>query len=76
MWCTDASMYPYFYQFAIRPNLRNHSILSRDAVIKQVAAAVGPNHQVDLKSYDLLILVEIYQVSFLCLLCYLRLQGR
>jgi tRNA acetyltransferase TAN1 len=51
-------------QFAIRPNLRNHSILSRDAVIKQVAAAVGPDHQVDLKAYDLLILIEIYQVRF------------
>lgn len=31
-------------------------------VIKKVAAAVGPGHKVDLKSYDLLILVEIYKV--------------
>jgi tRNA acetyltransferase TAN1 len=49
-------------QFAIRPNIRNHDILSRDSVIKQVASIVGPVHQVDLKSYDLLILVEIYKV--------------
>lgn len=50
-------------QFAIRPNFRNHKVLTRDSVIKQVAAAVGPGHAVDLKNYDLLILVEVYQVS-------------
>jgi len=48
-------------KFAIRANIRNHAILSRDSVIKQVADVVGPNHSVDLKSYDLLILVEIYK---------------
>ncbi|KAF2096797.1 hypothetical protein NA57DRAFT_58684 [Rhizodiscina lignyota] len=48
-------------KFAIRPNLRNHKVLKRDAVIKQVAAAVGPLHSVDLHDYDLLILVEIYK---------------
>lgn len=37
--------------------------MKRDDVIKQVAAIVGDKHQVDLKHYDLLILVEIYQVS-------------
>lgn len=49
-------------QFAIRPNIRNHSTLNRDVVIKQVASIVGADHQVDLKAYDLLILVEIYKV--------------
>jgi hypothetical protein len=49
-------------QFAIRTNFRNHTILNRDGVIKQVAAAVGPDHQVDLKAFDLLILVEVFQV--------------
>lgn len=49
-------------QFAIRPNIRNHnSILTRDTVIKLVAQAVGPEHKVDLKEYELLILVDIYQ---------------
>ncbi|KAF2419754.1 THUMP domain-containing protein [Tothia fuscella] len=59
---------PHFHQpgvkgkkFAIRTNFRNHSILKRDGVIKQVAKAVGPNHDVDLKAFDLLILVEVYQ---------------
>ncbi|KNG52626.1 thump domain-containing protein [Stemphylium lycopersici] len=33
----------------------------RDDVIKTIASAVGPGHKVDLKGYDLLILVEIYQ---------------
>ena len=49
-------------QFAIRPTLRNHSILSRDAVIQRVAAAVGPGHSVDLQDYDALILVDLYKV--------------
>jgi hypothetical protein len=33
-------------------------------VINTVAAAVGPGHKVDLKNYDLLIIVEIYKVRF------------
>nr|POE93228.1 uncharacterized protein c25h2.10c [Quercus suber] len=49
-------------QFAIRPTLRNHNVLTRDSVIKQVASIVGPGHAVDLKNYDLLIVVEVYQV--------------
>ncbi|RMY71177.1 hypothetical protein D0863_05315 [Hortaea werneckii] len=59
---------PYFHKqpfesrkFAIRPTLRNHSILTRDSIIKQVASIVGPGHVVDLKNYDLLIVVEVYQ---------------
>ncbi|KAI9724954.1 MAG: hypothetical protein M1812_000230 [Candelaria pacifica] len=63
-----AVLQPYFGQeagisrkFAIRPTIRNHSTLTRDGVIRQVAAAVGPGHKVDLKNYDLLILVEIYK---------------
>ncbi len=36
--------------------------MTRDGVIKQLADAVGPAHKVDLKHYDLLILVEIYKV--------------
>lgn len=32
-------------------------------MIKQVASIVGPGHQVDLKNYELLIIVEVYQVS-------------
>lgn len=50
------------WQFAIRPTLRNHNILTRDSIIKQVASLVGPGHIVDLKNYDLLIVVEVYQV--------------
>ncbi|KAK8155546.1 hypothetical protein BC567DRAFT_38674 [Phyllosticta citribraziliensis] len=48
-------------KFAIRPNVRNHKTLSRDTIIRTVAAAVGPGHSVDLKNYDLLILVDIYK---------------
>lgn len=56
-------MLTLFGQFAIRPTLRNHNILARDSVIKQVASIVGPGHQVDLKNYELLVVVEVYQVS-------------
>lgn len=53
------------FKFAIRPNIRNNKDLTRDQVIKTVAAAVGPGHSVDLKDYDLLILVDVYKASFL-----------
>ncbi|KAL5121064.1 hypothetical protein ACEQ8H_000915 [Pleosporales sp. CAS-2024a] len=59
---------PHFHQkdqtgkkFAIRPSIRNNKELTRDAVIKTVAAIVGPGHKVDLRNYDHLILVEIYK---------------
>ncbi|KAF2862191.1 hypothetical protein K470DRAFT_16248 [Piedraia hortae CBS 480.64] len=61
-------LYTHFHQgpaspkkFAIRPTIRNHDTLTREEVIKQVASIVGPNHSVDLKYYDLLIIVEIYK---------------
>lgn len=50
-------------QFAIRPTLRNHNTLTRDGIIKQIAAAVGTGHKVDLTGYDLLVLVEVYKVG-------------
>ncbi|TKA65248.1 hypothetical protein B0A49_08551 [Cryomyces minteri] len=43
-------------KFAIRPTLRNHGMLRRDAVIQQVATTVGSGHKVDLTNYDLLII--------------------
>ncbi|KAL9528115.1 hypothetical protein SMMN14_08424 [Sphaerulina musiva] len=59
---------PHFHQdpfrartFAIRPTIRNHNVLTRDSVIKQVADVVGEGHKVDLKNYELMIIVEIYQ---------------
>jgi tRNA acetyltransferase TAN1 len=51
-------------KFAIRPSIRNNKELTRDEVIRTVAAIVGPGHKVDLHGYDLLILVEIYKVCF------------
>ena len=38
--------------------------MKRDDVIRQVAAAVGGQHSVDLEHYDRLILVEIYRVRY------------
>ncbi|CAA9965887.1 THUMP domain containing protein [Pyrenophora teres f. maculata] len=48
-------------KFAIRPSIRNNKVFLRDNVIRTIAALVGPNHKVDLKGYDVLILVEIYK---------------
>ncbi|KAL4897031.1 hypothetical protein BDV59DRAFT_198473 [Aspergillus ambiguus] len=48
-------------KFAIRPSIRANSKFKRDDVIKTVARMVGPGHSVDLKNYDLLILVEVAQ---------------
>lgn len=51
------------HQYAIRPTIRNNNTFKRDEVIKLVASAVGDVHTVDLKNYDLLILVDVYRVS-------------
>ena len=48
-------------KFAIRPTIRNNNSLHRDDVINQIATAVGPHHRVDLKNYDLLILLDVYR---------------
>ena len=53
-------------KFAIRPTRRNHNVMKRDDIIKQVARAVGRDHKVDLKAYDRLILVDVYRVSCIC----------
>jgi len=63
----DVVLKPYFHsggpskKFAIRPTIRNNNQLNGDTVIKTVASAVGQSHSVDLKNYDLLILVEVYR---------------
>ncbi|TGO29569.1 hypothetical protein BPAE_0013g00200 [Botrytis paeoniae] len=49
------------YSYAIRPTIRNHSTLKRDAVIKQVASLVDDNHKVNLTKPDKVIIIEIYQ---------------
>lgn len=59
----DVSTKLTLIQFAVRTNMRNHNTLKRDAIIKMVAGLVGQPHKVDLKNYDLLITVEIYQVG-------------
>lgn len=42
--------------------MRNHSILESQAVIKMIAGMVKPEHKVNLKNPDKVILVEIFQV--------------
>jgi hypothetical protein len=54
-------------QYAIRPTVRGNNKFNRDSVIKTIADVVGPEHPVDLKNYDLIILVHLIQVS--CLIC-------
>lgn len=53
-----------YIQYAIRPTIRNHNTLKRDAVIKQIASSIADTHKVDLTNSDKVILVDIYQVSF------------
>ncbi|KAL4924308.1 THUMP domain-containing protein [Aspergillus undulatus] len=48
-------------KYAIRPSLRGNKKFGRDAIIKTVADLVGPEHPVDLKNYDLVILVDVVQ---------------
>ncbi|BDD57008.1 hypothetical protein MAP00_002416 [Monascus purpureus] len=48
-------------KYAIRPTVRNNNKFNRDIVINTVASAVGPEHKVDLKNYDLIILVDVVQ---------------
>ncbi|KAK2773710.1 hypothetical protein FQN52_004517 [Onygenales sp. PD_12] len=48
-------------KYAIRPSVRNNSEWNRDSVIKLVAGIVGPEHPVDLKNFDALILVDVVQ---------------
>jgi tRNA acetyltransferase TAN1 len=50
-------------QYAIRPSVRSNEKFSRDVIIKTVADAVGAEHKVDLTNYDLVILVDVVQVS-------------
>lgn len=44
--------------------MRGNAKLNRDIVIKTVADAVGPEHRVNLKEYDYMILVDVAHVSF------------
>ncbi|KAL4885131.1 hypothetical protein BJY04DRAFT_215006 [Aspergillus karnatakaensis] len=48
-------------KYAIRPSARGNKKLGRDVIIKTVADVVGPEHPVNLKDFDLLILVDIVQ---------------
>ncbi|KAM0247382.1 hypothetical protein ACHAQJ_009846 [Trichoderma viride] len=48
-------------QYAIRHTMRNHTILKSEAVIKMIAGMVKPEHKVNLKTPDKVILVEIFQ---------------
>lgn len=70
----DAVLAPVFHgdqhglKFAIRSTRRNHNVMKRDDIIKQIASAVGGVHKVDLKGYDRLILVDVYRVGCICTL--------
>lgn len=50
-------------QYAIRPSVSGNKNFNRDIIIKTVANAVGPEHPVNLKNYDLLIIVTVIQVG-------------
>ncbi|KFY72716.1 hypothetical protein V498_10082 [Pseudogymnoascus sp. VKM F-4517 (FW-2822)] len=47
--------------YAIRPTIRNHSLLKRDVVINTIANLIDKSHKVSLTNPDKVILVELYQ---------------
>ncbi|KAJ6262705.1 hypothetical protein Dda_1261 [Drechslerella dactyloides] len=61
-------------KFAIRPNLRDHNVMNRDEIIKTVARTVGAEHKVDLKNYELLVVVEVFRLRLGCLFLLLLLS--
>ncbi|KAL7803803.1 hypothetical protein V8C44DRAFT_343141 [Trichoderma aethiopicum] len=50
------------FTYAIRHTIRNHTALESQAVIKMIAGMIKPEHKVNLKSPDKVILVEIFQL--------------
>ncbi|KAJ5174426.1 uncharacterized protein N7482_000303 [Penicillium canariense] len=48
-------------KYAIRPSVRGNNKFNRDSIIKTVADIVGPEHPVNLKNYDQIILVDVSQ---------------
>lgn len=49
------------HRYKIEPSFRNHNALNRDIVIPEVADAISKagQHTVDLKNYDVLVMVEV-----------------
>ncbi|RMJ23341.1 THUMP domain protein [Aspergillus sp. HF37] len=60
-------LHPHFHsggpskKYAIRPSVRGNDKFHRDSIIQTVAGVVGPEHRVDLKNYDAVILVDVIQ---------------
>lgn len=52
-------------KYAIRPNLRDNTSMNRDSVIQTIASVIGREHIVDLKNYDVIVLVETVKVFHL-----------
>ncbi|KAH6606266.1 hypothetical protein Trco_005419 [Trichoderma cornu-damae] len=48
--------------YAIRHTMRNHTILKSEAVIKMIAGMIKPEHKVNLRTPDKVVLVEIFQM--------------
>src|SRR5579859_6077198 len=45
-------------KYAIHPNSRDNTSLNRDSIIQVIGSVIGRGHPVDLKGYDVMILVE------------------
>ncbi|KAK5995785.1 putative C25H2.10c-like protein [Cladobotryum mycophilum] len=48
--------------YAIRHNVRNHTVFKSSEVIQMIAAMIQPSHKVNLTNPDKVILVEIFQM--------------
>jgi tRNA acetyltransferase TAN1 len=49
-------------KYAIQPHARDNNTMTRDPVIAVVGSVIGKDHIVELKGYDLLVLVETVKV--------------
>ncbi|WBW70967.1 tRNA acetyltransferase Tan1 [Schizosaccharomyces osmophilus] len=58
---------PHFHEgqqslkFAVQATIRNHSVIKKDDIYRSIAKCVGHDHKVDLKNYDLLIVVQVFK---------------
>ncbi|EPX72366.1 tRNA acetyltransferase [Schizosaccharomyces octosporus yFS286] len=58
---------PHFHEgqhnlkFAVQATIRNHSVIKKDDIYRSIAKCVGHDHKVDLKNYDLLVVVQVFK---------------
>jgi hypothetical protein len=52
-------------QYKIELRFRNHTVLSRDTLIEEVARCLPEGHTVDLDNPEIFILIEVFKVTII-----------